>query len=105
MMPHGHPQSPPSFERIADVAWETQEHACRVWSLLLNVHAIKRDDIPDAKKTELARLMLTANVTARLRHLMAGIEELRTMLALELSPEDEAWLKRQLKGLDEKGSE
>jgi len=93
----------PSFDRIADLADETQEHAARVRSLLWDVSFLNGDDVPDAKKIEAARLMLTANVASRLRHLLAGVQRLNDMLALELKPEDEAWLKRQLAGLGEKG--
>jgi hypothetical protein len=94
----------PSFDRIAELAWETREHAYRVWSLLLDVHGLRRDDVADAKKTELARLMLTTNIPAAVRHLLAGLGELNRLLAVELKPEDEKWLRRQLEGLDEGGA-
>lgn len=70
--------------------------------MLWNVYFLIDDDVPDAKKIEAARLLLTANVASRLRHLLAGGQRLNDMLALELKPEDEAWLKRQLDGLGEK---
>jgi hypothetical protein len=47
-------QAGPSFEKIADIAWETWGHASRVEALLLDVRMLRHDDVPDAKKIELA---------------------------------------------------
>jgi hypothetical protein len=99
----GRQSSRPSFDRIADLAWETFRHASRVSSLLMDVYSLRGDNVPDAKKIELARLMLSASVAERMRRLLAGIQELNEKLALELKPDDEAWLRRQLDGLGEKG--
>jgi hypothetical protein len=44
-------QAGPSFEKIADIAWETWGHASRVEALLLDVRMLRHDDVSDAKKS------------------------------------------------------
>ena len=93
---------PPAFRQVTDICDEMWKHASRIQSLSWNIEQLGKDDIPDFDKLDLARLLLNKSLARRLTLLVGAASRLSALLEDKppLSPKDEAWLRRQLEGLD-----
>jgi hypothetical protein len=94
--------APPPFHQVAAMCDEMWHRANRITSLSWGIESLKKDDIPDADKLEMARLMLNKSLARNLTLLVGAVSRLNSLLAdaPPLSEADEAWLRRQLEGLD-----